>query len=679
MLVAIVIALTAAVRIRLLGTPLERDEGEYAYAGQLMLHGIPPYKFAYSMKFPGIDAAYAAIMAVFGQTITGIHLGFLLVNAATIVMIYLLGKRLISPVAGVAACAAYALLSLGEKVFGTQAHATHFVVLAALGGTLLLLRGIDTRRWSTLFWSGMMFGIAVLMKQHGALFAVFGATYLTWDFLTQRRDAWLTRGRDLAVFLCGVTVPLVLTGFALWWAGVFDKFWFWTFTYAREYEQELRLSSGIDIFLNNFSDIVGPNLAIWIIALAGLALIWWENKNRIAAIFVSGFLVFSFLAVCPGFYFRNHYFVLMLPAVSLLAGTAVGIARKQWPRFSWLTYSLFGAVLVFSVVQQQDYLFRMSPIEVSRAMYHGSPFPEAIEIADYIRAHTGENSRIAILGSEPEIPFYANRISATGYIYMYGLMEPQPYAATMQNELISDVETSQPDYIVFVTYPSSWIQVPKISTFTILHWWANYQPQRYKQIVGVADIISDDHTEYRWSDAGTYQVQSTSAVMIYKRTDESEDTGAGVSKADAKKAQEKLEETAQENLQKMAIALNPDNYYAHNNLGILLYTRGLAEGAIKEFRASLAIQPNQAIAYYDLGKILSEKQLFPEAAEEFAQSLQLAPGDAHAHNDLGVALFQQGKYEEAAEQFGDAIRIDPSDADARRNLDLAQARMKSKK
>jgi tetratricopeptide (TPR) repeat protein len=195
----------------------------------------------------------------------------------------------------------------------------------------------------------------------------------------------------------------------------------------------------------------------------------------------------------------------------------------------------------------------------------------------------------------------------------------------------------------------------------------------------VADIISDDHTEYRWSDAGTYQVQSTSAVMIYKRTDESEDTGAGVSKADAKKAQEKLEETAQENLQKMAIALNPDNYYAHNNLGILLYTRGLAEGAIKEFRASLAIQPNQAIAYYDLGKILSEKQLFPEAAEEFAQSLQLAPGDAHAHNDLGVALFQQGKYEEAAEQFGDAIRIDPSDADARRNLDLAQARMKRKK
>ena len=41
------------IRIRFLAIPLERDEGEYAYAGQLMLQGIPPYRLAYNMKFPG--------------------------------------------------------------------------------------------------------------------------------------------------------------------------------------------------------------------------------------------------------------------------------------------------------------------------------------------------------------------------------------------------------------------------------------------------------------------------------------------------------------------------------------------------------------------------------------------------------------------------------------------------
>ena len=81
-LATIVFTLIVAIRIRLLGIPLERDEGEYAYAGQLILQGIPPYKLAYNMKFPGTYAAYALIMSIFGQTIVGIHIGLLLINAA---------------------------------------------------------------------------------------------------------------------------------------------------------------------------------------------------------------------------------------------------------------------------------------------------------------------------------------------------------------------------------------------------------------------------------------------------------------------------------------------------------------------------------------------------------------------------------------------------------------------
>src|ERR1700739_3167065 len=120
---------TALLRIHLLQTPLERDEGEYAYSGQLMLQGIPPYKLACNMKLPGTYAAYALIMALFGQTIEAIHMGLLLVNSASIALVYLLGKRLYSVSAGLAACAAYALLSISGGVLGTQAHATQFVVL----------------------------------------------------------------------------------------------------------------------------------------------------------------------------------------------------------------------------------------------------------------------------------------------------------------------------------------------------------------------------------------------------------------------------------------------------------------------------------------------------------------------------------------------------------------------
>jgi len=127
-LAATVLGLTIAIRIRLLGIPLERDEGEYAYAGQLMLQGIAPYKLAYNMKFPGTYAAYAVIMSIFGQTITGIHLGLLFANAAAVALVFLLGRRLLNLTAGIAAAATYAVLTVSPSVLGFAAHATHFMV-----------------------------------------------------------------------------------------------------------------------------------------------------------------------------------------------------------------------------------------------------------------------------------------------------------------------------------------------------------------------------------------------------------------------------------------------------------------------------------------------------------------------------------------------------------------------
>ena len=58
-LLGLILAVIAIIRIRLLNIPLERDEGEYAYFGQLMLDGIPPFKAAYTMKFPGTHFMYA--------------------------------------------------------------------------------------------------------------------------------------------------------------------------------------------------------------------------------------------------------------------------------------------------------------------------------------------------------------------------------------------------------------------------------------------------------------------------------------------------------------------------------------------------------------------------------------------------------------------------------------------
>ena len=121
-----------------LGNSARTRRGRYAYAGQLILQGIPPYKLAYNMKFPGTYAAYALIMSIFGQTIHAIHLGLLLIDIATIALVFLVGRRLVNTIAGITAAASYAVLSVSPSVLGLAAHATHFVMLPVLGGILLL-------------------------------------------------------------------------------------------------------------------------------------------------------------------------------------------------------------------------------------------------------------------------------------------------------------------------------------------------------------------------------------------------------------------------------------------------------------------------------------------------------------------------------------------------------------
>src|SRR6266508_1592568 len=141
--------------------------------GQLLLQGIPPYGEAYNMKFPGTYAMYALIMTLFGQTVRGVHLGLMLVNCASTLFIFYLTKRATGDFGTVIASGTYAVLSLSSSVLGFAAHATHFVVLPAVGGALLLLIVSPENKARRYFWPGALFGLAFVMKQPGVFFVLF--------------------------------------------------------------------------------------------------------------------------------------------------------------------------------------------------------------------------------------------------------------------------------------------------------------------------------------------------------------------------------------------------------------------------------------------------------------------------------------------------------------------------
>jgi hypothetical protein len=515
-MLGIVILSFALIRLRLRDMPLERDEGEYAYAGQLILQGIPPYQLAYNLKLPGTYASYAVILGLFGQTSGAVHVGLLLVNAATTFLVFLLAARLLGSLAGVVAGTSYAVLTASQAVLGFAGHATNFVVLPAVGGVLLLLKAIESKRGLLFFLSGLLAGLAFVMKQPGILFVFFSGLYILKSEAKPPVD-YQGLGKRLGVFALGATLPFALT---CWWmlaAGVFHKFWFWTFSYASQYGTRLSFSEGMEVFSASFPGVVAHSLFLWILAGVGLSALWWNPKARPYAVFASWFLLFSSLAVSLGLYFRQHYFILMFPALAVLIGVGVSAAKDSLSKNAILRtipVLLFLAACVYSIVDEHEYLFELSPIEATRRTYGINPFPEALKIADYIKGQRPEGAKVAVLGSEPEIYFYSHRRSATGYIYTYPLMEPQKYASTMQKEMEGEIEAARPDFLVLVDVPFSWLVQPHSDT-SIFAWSEKYIEDQYER-VGMADI--GDTTEYVWGDpAKSYHPQSKWTVSVFKR------------------------------------------------------------------------------------------------------------------------------------------------------------------
>ena len=512
-LAAIVVA-SALVRLRIAALPLERDEGEYAYFGQLILRGEWPYVAAHNMKLPGVYYAYAAILSLFGETDVAIRVALLLVNAATIVLVAALARRFAGELASLTAAAVYAVLSLGTVVLGFTANTEHFVLLPAIAGLLLLQDGAASS--ARLLAAGLLLGIGVVMKQPGAFFVACGAAWIAVSGTSPARVV-----RALAIFGVGAVLPYAAVCLAMLAGGAFEPFWFWTVVYLREYGTMIDAASGLPELYGQLGRMLAASPLTWLLAAAGVAALATTRFDRRARLQIAALVVTSAAAVVPGLRFTDHYFVLVLPALAILAALGADALlpriRATSPQAARITaVALPALIFVLGVAHDRATLLVRSPAENARAVYGVNPLAEAVEIADEIARRAGPDDRIAVIGSEPQIYFYARRRAATSFIYMYPLMEPQPFAAGMQKDMIAQLESAKPRFLVLVNVDMSWSRRPGSST-EILDWAARTVDADYRQI-GLVEIPPDAPSRSVWGDAaGASSPRTKSYVAVFER------------------------------------------------------------------------------------------------------------------------------------------------------------------
>jgi hypothetical protein len=357
------------------------------------------------------------------------------------------------------------------------------------------------------------------MKQHGAGFILFGFFYLFFGLIREKNIPLKNTFSILSIYSFLVILPFIITCIILWQCGVFEKFWYWTFDYARYYVNLSTIKNGFDNFIGTLIKIIPPAALIWLLALAGFWGILFDKQFRQHRAFIIGFAAFSFLALCPGLYFRTHYFMLFLPALSIFAGIGVLFVLKFFKFASKKSYLPLLLILIAwsqCFYTQRQFFLATNPETLSRLSFGRFPFPECLQIAKYINANTNPDDKICVFGSEPQIYFYSQRRSATSFIYTYPLMENQPLAIEMQEEMISQIEANKPKFMIIVKTVDSWMPMPESSK--MIFQWVDKFIAAYYQQVGLVELFKDRPVEYNWTPEAKPQ-ESEGWIMVLKRID----------------------------------------------------------------------------------------------------------------------------------------------------------------
>lgn len=518
-----IIVAVSLMRTLHLGFPLERDEGEFGYIAQEMLRGFPMYSSAYTQKLPGTYLIYSLFLSIFGQSMVAIHLGLLLANAALMGLIFWALRRTHNGLAGCVGTLVFGLMALAPNVLGFAGHASFFVALFAMAGLVALLHARERDRTGWFLVSGLCFGLVFLMKQSGIFFAPLA-------LLSMTADAFLARPRRHAgfvlhavAFTAGAVAPFALTAAYYVAIGKFPLFWFWTFQLARDFVGQVGPAGALRNLHDQTMGVMAGFTILWLLALVGLfAMLRDATLGKDRYLYLT-FGAASALSIVPGFYFTNQYYIALLPFLAILIGGLAGTVSRGAPTGRRLIESVgVGAIiaigLLIGIVKYAPYYSGgQSDDAVARWVYRGNPFPESVAIGEYLKAHTTPQDRIAILGSETQILFYAQRRSASRFVNVYFLTADHPRNRDMQREMIRDIESVRPRYVVFVGMAMSWTLRADFPR-DIFEWFGTYRRDRY-EVEGLVLMPREGGSATYWGADARAQSPTEDFIEILRRVD----------------------------------------------------------------------------------------------------------------------------------------------------------------
>jgi 4-amino-4-deoxy-L-arabinose transferase-like glycosyltransferase len=301
---------------------IDWDESLYILQAREWLRGNWPITGVWDMHPVGAPAVIALAFLAFGESIATVRLlGVICVAATGYALIALVRVMGGGRALGFASAALYA----GHSILLGGLSSNTEILFAPLVVSALALALAGGPPWPRLLGMGALIGLALVIKPVVAPEGCLAFALLAWPWLRARR--WRSLILAAGAYLGMCLAPTALAGFVYALRGGFAEWAEATllapFVYA---------AAGVTLETALYR-IVTTALALrWLLVLGLLLplllLRWPDAALRRLALFGLGWLLVGLLAVVGPGHFFPHYFLILLPPLSLLAGVGLFAAAR---------------------------------------------------------------------------------------------------------------------------------------------------------------------------------------------------------------------------------------------------------------------------------------------------------------------------------------------------------------
>jgi hypothetical protein len=348
------------------------------------------------------------------------------------------------------AAALFTLLSADPFAQGTAANTEVFMVLPLILSQIAFLKAVDNpRHVLPMLVCGALTGTAIAFKQVAAvnwflliaLYPIFSAP----EKRSRSAVAFAVWSLGGVLAIAGIISLYFSARHGL--SELVDN----VFTHNLEYIGAMTRADRLQFCAETIARLARTEGLVWIFSAAGLITLILASKGKWLA-FLAGWLITSMISVSASGYFFPHYFQQLLPSLALIAvfGAQWLSELRPW-RSSWIPRALFGLLLmVLPLKTLWPFWFSYTPADAVRTIYPGNFFAEMPEFAARIAQVTSSEQRVFVFGAEPELLFYARRVSATRYIFLFPLYGPYRNAREKQMAAADEIQRAAPAAAVYV-------------------------------------------------------------------------------------------------------------------------------------------------------------------------------------------------------------------------------------